>query len=546
MKHFLIFVILFSLLGCVKSEVATSGAIHGVVKDAETAQPLVGCSVMLMPTGATTVTGTDGSFHFEDIAPDTYSVEINCYGYYSNKKSIIVSAGESSMPVDVLLTRYDPNNRLAELGAMTVSEVTFNSARLQCEVIDPGSSSVTERGFLYSETPNVTIATSTKKTVNTTDALFSFTVTGLAENTDYYVAAYAINGRGTAYSDVVTFRTGDASSVTAPTNVIYVSVAGNDGNDGSSWGKAKKTIGAAIQSATNGKQVWVSTGSYKEIVTPKDGVPVYGGFDGDETTTEARTGRTTVAGIDCNNYSAETLVDGFEVENNNYWEAVTLGKHARLVNCRIASCTSAALKASYAEGEGATLENCYIESNGADITGGSIIIDYYAKVTFINCFIRGNEEGVWNEGTLSMYNCVVTNNSWGLRANSGTMELYNCTIAANEDFGVAAQQDVNLYNCIVWNNLVREGYQGTSGTVHRYACLEVEGADNNRPRFRQPSTSKGEQATDALTADWSIDTGSACINAGKTIYFPVDDIPTDIAGNTRVTGTSIDMGAYEW
>ena len=145
-----------------------------------------------------------------------------------------------------------------------------------------------------------------------------------------------------------------------------------------------------------------------------------------------------------------------------------------------------------------------------------------------------------------MYNCVVTNNSWGLRANSGTMELYNCTIAANEDFGVAAQQDVNLYNCIVWNNPVREGYQGTSGTVHRYACLEVEGADNNRPRFRQPSTSKGEQATDALTADWSIDTGSACINAGKTIYFPVDDIPTDIAGNTRVTGTSIDMGAYEW
>ena len=91
MKYFLISVILFSLLGCVKSEVATSGAIHGVVKDAETAQPLAGCSVMLMPTGATTVTGSDGSFHFEDIAPDTYSVEISCYGYYTNKK-ILLSA----------------------------------------------------------------------------------------------------------------------------------------------------------------------------------------------------------------------------------------------------------------------------------------------------------------------------------------------------------------------------------------------------------------------------------------------------------------------
>ena len=534
MKHFLIFVILFSLLGCVKSEVATSGAIHGVVKDAETAQPLVGCSVMLMPTGVTTVTGTDGSFHFEDIAPDTYSVEISCYGYYSNKKSIIVSAGESSMPVDVLLTRYDPNNRLAELGAMTVSEVTFNSARLQCEVIDPGSSSVTERGFLYSETPNVTIATSTKKTVNTTDALFSFTVTGLAENTDYYVAAYAINGRGTAYSDVVTFRTGDASSVTAPTNVIYVSVAGNDGNDGSSWGKAKKTIGAAIQSATSGKQVWVSTGSYKEIVTPKDGVPVYGGFDGDETTTEARTGRTTVAGIDCNNYSAETLVDGFEATS------VTLGKNVRLLNCRIKGGVS--LPSGKAE-----MERCEVENCSSWTLDGVVSISYNAELTMISCFVRGNEEGIWNEGTTRMYSCVVANNGWGIRLHSGTMELYNCTIAANEDFGVAAQRDMSLYNCIVWNNSIEEHYLGEmDGSVSLYSCVEELGSDNSRIKFKSPSSSVGAEALDALTADWSIETGSICINAGNSIYFPVDDISTDIAGNVRVTGNSIDVGAYEW
>ena len=103
--------------GCVKKDIPTTGAIHGVVKDSESAQPLVGCSVMLMPTGATTVTGTDGSFHFQDILPDTYSVEVSCHGYYTNKKSIIVGVSDASMSVDILLTRFDPNNRLAELGA---------------------------------------------------------------------------------------------------------------------------------------------------------------------------------------------------------------------------------------------------------------------------------------------------------------------------------------------------------------------------------------------------------------------------------------------
>ena len=196
MKNVILPIVLVALLaGCVKREETMVGGIYGTVKDAETAQPLAGCSVMLMPGGMTIVTGEDGAFHFEDVLPDTYSLEASCYGYYSNKKSIVVMAGESPMAVDVLLTRYDPNNRLAELGAMTVGEVTFRSARFQCEVIDQGSSSVTERGFLYSETPNVTIATATKKAVNTTDAIFSMTVTGLAEETEYYVttiSAYII------------------------------------------------------------------------------------------------------------------------------------------------------------------------------------------------------------------------------------------------------------------------------------------------------------------------------------------------------------------
>lgn len=251
MRHILICLVLVIFVGCVKKDIPTTGAIHGLVKDSETAQPLAGCSVMLMPTGATTVTGTDGSFHFQDILPDTYSVEVSCHGYYTNKKSITVGVSDASMSVDILLTRFDPNNRLAELGALKVSGVTFRSARVECEIIEQGSSSITERGFLYSETPDVTIATATKKVVKTTEDIFSVTLENLIEKTDYYVAAYAINGRGTAYSEVVKFTTGDASSIAAPSNVIYVSISGNDANDGKSWSRAKKTLKAAMDLATS-------------------------------------------------------------------------------------------------------------------------------------------------------------------------------------------------------------------------------------------------------------------------------------------------------
>ena len=54
MKNVILPIILIALLaGCVKREETMVGGIYGTVKDAETAQPLAGCSVMLMPGGMT-------------------------------------------------------------------------------------------------------------------------------------------------------------------------------------------------------------------------------------------------------------------------------------------------------------------------------------------------------------------------------------------------------------------------------------------------------------------------------------------------------------
>lgn len=519
----------------------TTGAIHGVVKDSENAQPLIGCSVMLMPTGATTVTGTDGSFHFQDILPDTYSVEVSCHGYYSNKKSIIVGVSDASMSVDILLTKYDPNNRLAELGAVRIDAVTFKSARVECEIIDQGSSSVTERGFLYSEMPNISIATATKQIVKTTEDIFSATLTNLAEKTDYYVAAYAINGRGTAYSEIMKFTTGDAATVTAPTNVIYVSVTGNDANDGSSWSKAKKTIRSAINAATSGKQIWVSVGSYSESVTPKDGIPIYGGFSGSETSTDERTQRTGISYLTCNAYSKETIVNGFEIKSDLYTPPVKLNSNVSLENCRITNIQTD--KAITITGTYITIKECIIEG----CRYYNRLIDIEGNTAMINCTIRGNDGYVHVGAPLTMYNCVVTNNQQGIRVSS-RCALYNCTIANNNEYGVAGlQEEIDMYNCLVWNNSLQEHYYGTNGgDIHQYNCLVIKSANNQSVKFKRPSTTTGYEASDWQSADWSITTGSTCIDAGSTLLFPTENISTDIAGNPRVNGKAIDIGAYEW
>ena len=514
--------------GCVKKDIPTTGAIHGVVKDSESAQPLVGCSVMLMPTGATTVTGTDGSFHFQDILPDTYSVEVSCHGYYTNKKSIIVGVSDASMSVDILLTRFDPNNRLAELGAMRVAGVTFRSARVECEIIEQGSSSIAERGFLYSETPDITIATATKQIVKTTENIFSATLNNLAENTDYYVAAYAINGRGTAYSEVVKFTTGDASSITAPTNVIYVSVSGNDANDGKSWSRAKKTLQAAIDLATDQDQIWVSVGNYDETIYPKSGVPIYGGFKGSEKSISERTEKTTAAGIKGSCLS-ETIVDGFYFKGTRS-SGVDLYGNVFINNCNI----DAAL---CSNGENNTISNCNIDKVSW-LIGALGIFYLQGEVTMINCFLRANHREITVYGNLKMYNCVITNNGNVFATkNSCSIDLYNCTLANNE-WIFKGSKGGNLYNCLIWNDWLSENST-------QYSCIHIENTDNSKVKIKRPSTKQGYDAPDWQTADWSIEAGSSCIDQGVSLYLP-SSIKTDLAGNDRISGKSIDIGAYEY
>jgi hypothetical protein len=125
----------------------------------------------------------------------------------------------------------------------------------------------------------------------------------------------------------------------------------NDTGDGLSWATAKKSLQAAIDIASCGDEIWVKAGVYKPTVEAdgttdsprdfafyiKDGIRLYGGFAGTETSLDQRSFNTqlttltgdigTVNNTTDNTYhvvviattddSVGVTMDGFRIKSGN-------------------------------------------------------------------------------------------------------------------------------------------------------------------------------------------------------------------------------------
>jgi uncharacterized protein (TIGR02145 family) len=120
----------------------------------------------------------------------------------------------------------------ATLSTLPVSNITGSTAVTGGNITSDGGEAVTQRGVVWSTTPNPTLA---NNTTNDGSGVGSFTssLTGLSANTTYYVRAYAINNAGTAYGNEVSFMTAANSDETSEwlnPNLTYGSVTDLDGN----------------------------------------------------------------------------------------------------------------------------------------------------------------------------------------------------------------------------------------------------------------------------------------------------------------------------
>jgi len=113
-----------------------------------------------------------------------------------------------------------------------ISSVTAVSAGSGGNITNDGSAQITARGCCWSISTTPTTADS-KTTDGTGTGTFISSLTGLTENTTYYVRAYATNSAGTSYGNELNFKTITASLPTLSTSTI-TNITSNSAKSGGS------------------------------------------------------------------------------------------------------------------------------------------------------------------------------------------------------------------------------------------------------------------------------------------------------------------------
>ncbi len=113
----------------------------------------------------------------------------------------------------------------------------------------------------------------------------------------------------------------------------------------------------------------------------------------------------------------------------------------------------------------------------------------------------------------------------------------NCTFSSNSASYGGGMHSGTANNCISWYNSAGISGDDLYNTTANYTCSPdvshgSSGCITNAPVFSSPAT-----------ADFTLSANSPCMDAGHNAYAPGE---ADLAGNPRIIGSFVDMGAYEY
>jgi hypothetical protein len=190
---------------------------------------------------------------------------------------------------------------------------------------------------------------------------------------------------------------------------------------------------------------------------------------------------------------------------------------------------------------------------------GSYWDNGWNRTRIINCLFNDN------------INTFVWNGSGGPVAISTwegcNVDIINSTFANNltvsnpsgGTFGASDNSRVNLYNTILYGNYAYQAYLGNSEAdrpdtmIVNYTLVQDSLAGiRDYGAYNHFIWGEGNLGGDPLFLGsedypYAIDFGSPCIDAGTLDLPPGIELPEyDLAGNPRVWGESVDMGAYEY
>lgn len=209
----------------------------------------------------------------------------------------------------------------------------------------------------------------------------------------------------------------------ANAGVIYVSGSGDDGKSGASWGDAMKSIVAAMNKANSGDQIWVAAGIYEtdQTINYKEGVSLYGGFSGNETSVDQRERANAAAEpwkfshetiIRAVNGSATSLRLFDRVDKDAIWSAEALFDGIVVDGHKTSNGRVGYFK------EKVTLQNCIFRNcsaaSGGSITyfedGGKVLYCLYENnATVASIDLRNNKVGE-NRDRIYVEGCLLQNN----------------------------------------------------------------------------------------------------------------------------------------
>lgn len=277
-----------------------------------------------------------------------------------------------------------------------------------------------------------------------------------------------------------------------------------------------------------------------------------------------------------NNNTYPTVVNGFTItggqaagEGGKGGGVYVTGDNAGGGNFRIERCF---LFNNYATQGGAVYVDATVQNrnNGKSLINQCVI---YNNAAGERAAVENQGGGVYLAGEATVVNTSIFNNeNGGMYLQGSDAAAVNATVARNTGAGVdAASTSQKVTNSIIWGNSVLSLQQqptfshsafhevtvtntdaGTDGNGNVYVAKENRDAKAG-PYFDAPSLRTGYDRDFSWrdmsypTWSWNVLEGSVMIDKGDKAAYQTDVYgDEDMAGNNRISGTAISIGAYEY
>src|ERR1035437_8096198 len=302
----------------------------------------------------------------------------------------------------------------------------------------------------------------------------------------------------------------------ASATVCYVNVNGAaPAPPYTNWLTVATNIQVAIDAANANDQILVTNGIYQT-----GGRVVYGSLTNRVAVTKALIVRSV-------NGPAVTVIQGYQVPGTTNGDSaircVYLTNGAALVGFTLTNgATSGNGGGLYCDSTNAFASDCMITVNSASGYGG------------------GTYSGTLNNCVVSLNTASSSGSDFGSGVSFGIQN--NCTIVSNTGYGAGAYY-AQLNNCIVYYNQGNYSDDCYNSQLNHCCTIPQFGYASDNGSFGNGSFTNAPIFVDLAGGDLRLQSNSPCINSGDNAFAPNG---TDLDGNPRIVGGTVDVGAYEF